>query len=236
MKFNIKIKISYLVIPFIFLFLIILPICHTLAAATVSKLTVVNISTPDKPGYSIFWPKGKGSVSLERSSDGKTFSTVATTDQSFYLDFSVVKDTAYTYRIASESATTSGEKVGQPSISDVQVTNGLVTKDEASLIVSFKTDTLAKVNLIYGETESYGSKTDQVDALNSSHIILLEKLKPATTYHLKIQAVDKTGKNPAESEDVVTTTGQPVQDLSVLQIIIDALNKAFSGFDHWFKS
>ena len=40
------------------------------AAGNAQVLSVVNISTPDKIGYAIYWPSGLGTVNLERSTAG----------------------------------------------------------------------------------------------------------------------------------------------------------------------
>ena len=205
------------------------------ATSTVQKLTVVDISTPAQPGYSIFWPSNLGHISLERSGDGTTFSKVTDTDLNYYLDFSVEKSKTYTYRIGSQIATITNQDAGKPTISDIKLDPGTSTADEASIIVTFKTDKLATAQVSYGETKDYSGKTDLVQALNQSHTFLIEKLKPNTTYHVKVTVTDSSGKNSTESDDQTITTNPAPQNSNVFQAILQALESAFSGFGKWFN-
>lgn len=202
-------------------------------------LSVVNISTDEKPGYAIYWPKDAGNVRLERATAEGAFSVIAETDLNFYADFDVTKGTTYTYRVNVGgqllTAISTEDVGGRPQISGINIESGSVGKDEASVIVNFVTDRLAQNQVFYGETADYGSKTEIDESLNQNHTVLIEGLKPNKTYHFKIRAVDKTGAEVSESENQTFTTPPVPKEQTILEIIIEALTKAFSGFAQWLR-
>ena len=205
------------------------------------KLTVSNISTKTEPGYALSWPSGKGTVDISRSSDGgATFANIGTTDFNFYMDVTAAASITYVYKVSNTVFSLTGasslDVIGKPVISAINIGPGITGKEEASVIVSFKTEILSKAQVFYGESASYGSQTGQESNLNQSHTIVIEKLKPSTTYHLKITAVNKDSSDTAQSDDQIFATASPPQDQSIFQIIIDALTRAFAGFAKWFNS
>lgn len=210
------------------------------AKAAADNLSVVNISTADKPGYTVYWPKDKGKAKLERSKETGAFESIIETDLNFYTDFSVEKGVKYIYKITyggnSLTATSADILTGKPTISGIKIESGAVSTVEASVVINFRTDRLSKNQIFYGTSMSYESQTEQSADLNQSHTILIEKLKPNTTYHFKIKASDKIDKNSTESDDQVFTTPTAPPDQSLLEIIIQALTKAFAGFEKWLKS
>lgn len=210
------------------------------AAGDENVLSVTNISTPDRPGYAIYWQKDKGHAKVERKEESAAnFEAVTETDLNYFIDYSVKQDGKYQYKVSFGSnvilGTVSDELSGKPEISVIKLDPGATTKTQSSIIVNFKTDKLAKTQIFYGESVAYTNQTELNDSLNQSHTILLEKLKPNTTYHVKIKAYDKTGSLMSESEDQTLVTPVPPQDITIFQIIVDALSKAFSGFESWFK-
>ena len=204
-------------------------------------LSVINITTNDKPGYSVYWPKDKGPAKVEKAKEGETvFNTIAETDLNYYTDYDVVKNETYVYKVTIQGntlvANSSDVKTGKPTISSVKIDAGTANKTQASVIVSFKTDRLAKSQVYYGTSLSYESQTELSQDLNQSHTILIEKLKPSTTYHFKVRATDKLGSDSTETEDLTVVTPTSPPDQSLLEIIIKALTQAFSGFEKWLKS
>jgi len=197
-------------------------------SGTTYGLSVVSVSTPGQAAYAVYWATGKGQVTLERQADGGAFQPVVTTSQASYLDTGLSLASHYTYRIGSETASDATGAGGTPSISGITVKAGTTTKDSASLIVYFKTEQLAKSQVFYGETRSYGQETSLDSYLNQSHTILIEHLKPSTTYHLKLHAVSDSGVQ-SDSDDQTFTTATPTGDLSVTQVILQALQNAFSA-------
>lgn len=205
------------------------------------RLTVSNISTKDTAGFALSWPKGKGTVTVERSGDGgKTYSTLGQTDLNFYMDSNVTALAAYIYRVSntniSFTSASAIDVIGRPLVTAIKIEAGATSKTESQAIVTFKTEILSTGQVFYGETLSYGSETAVEESLNQSHTIILDKLKPATTYHLKIKAVNKGATDSAESDDQMFVTKNPAKDLSIFQVIIDALSRAFEGFAKWFNS
>ncbi len=207
-----------------------------LKAADANVLSVVNISTPDKAGYAIYWPSGQGNVNLERSEAGGSWINAVATDKNFYVDYDVKVKTEYSYRVGNLVATSSNESDGKSIISGITVESGAVSKSEASVIITFKTDKLAKSQIFYGETIVYDQKSELSNALNQTHTILVEKLKPSSNYHFKIKTHDKSDLSTSESDDQTFTTPKPPTDLSILEVIVRALSSAFSGFEKWLNS
>ena len=205
------------------------------------RLTVSNISTKDNPSFALSWPEDKGSVTVERSADGgKTYDLLGQTDLNFYMDSEVAASDTYIYRVSNSSislsSTSAVDAVGKPDISVIKIEAGATSKSEAEAIVTFKTDILSTARVYYGETLSYGLETEMEEGLNQTHTIIIDKLKPATAYHLKIETISKDGADSSKSEDQMFMTGNPARDLSIFQVIIDALSRAFEGFAKWFNS
>jgi len=205
------------------------------------RLSVSNVSTKDQPANELSWPSGKGTVTIERSDDGGvTFSTVGTTDFNFFVDSTTKDSQSYIYKVSgngfSLTSASALDSNAKPTVSIIKLSPGATSKDESSVIVTFKTDVLSKAQVFYGQSASYGSQTNLEDNLNQSHTILIEKLIPGTTYHLKIKATNKDGSQSTESDDQMFVTNNPPQDQSIMKVIVDALTRAFSGFSKWFNS
>lgn len=224
------------------LFLLVIFGLKLVLAATDSAniLSVVSIGTKDKPGYAVYWQKNKGSAKVERKEGSSEWSQIATTDLYYYTDYTVKKGLDYTYRVTAGSTVltaTAGEELsGKPTISNIKIEGGATGKSESSVIVTFKTDRLARAQVLYGESQSYTSQTPLDEALNQSHTVLIEKLKPNTTYHFKLRTTDKAGTDSSESDDQTATTPKSPTDQNILEIIVAALRNAFAGFEKWFTS
>lgn len=214
-------------------------ILPSFAMAEPSSLSVVNISTDDKPGYAIYWPKDAGKVSLERAAGESAFSVIAETELNYFADFSVEKGVTYNYRVNVKGETLTGistdDAGGRPAVSNIKIESGSVGKSEASVIVTFSSDRLAQNQIFYGETADYGNQTEVDNSLNQNHTVLIEKLRPNTTYHFKVRAIDRSGTESTESEDQTFTTPPVPKEQTILEIIIEALTQAFSGFQKWLK-
>ncbi|HOX41306.1 MAG TPA: fibronectin type III domain-containing protein, partial [bacterium] len=204
-------------------------------AAEDLALSVIDISTPEQPGYVIRWSSSRGKVALERKEAGGDFKPLVETENSVYADFEVKKDLVYSYRIGDVVAEARDEGSGKPEISEIKVEPGAVSQQEASAIVTFKTNILSKASVVFGESAVYGSKSENDPSLNQSHTVLIEKLKPDTSYHFKVSVLDKTGANIAESSDQTFVTASAPANESVFIIIVKALQNAFSGFDAWMR-
>ena len=76
---------------------------------------------------------------------------------------------------------------------------------ESSTTINWATDEPATSQVQYGTSDAYGSTTPLDDSLTTSHSVTLTQLKPKTTYHFRIRAVDEAG-NEASSKDYTFTT------------------------------
>ena len=208
-------------------------------AAEKGVLSVSNVGDAEKPAYVIYWNKSNGSVKVERG-EKDVYTTIADTTESYFVDYTALPGVEYTYRITRDGEVlviNSRElSTGKPEINNIKFEAGATSKTEASVIVTFQTDKLSRSQVFYGEDTSYGSQSELKESLNQSHTILIEKLKPQTTYHLKVRAQDRFGKEVTESTDQTFTTANQPNQKTVLEIIIEALSRAFAGFDSWFRS
>jgi hypothetical protein len=208
-------------------------------AADKGIISVSNIGDSDNPAYVIYWNKSNGSVKVERG-ENNIYTFLSDTTESYFVDYTASPDTEYTYRITRDGEVlviNSKElSTGKPEINNIKFEAGTTSKTEASVIVTFQTDKLSRSQVFYGEDATYGFQSEMKESLNQSHTILIEKLKPETTYHLKIRAQDRFGEEVTESTDQTFTTASQPNQKTVLEIIIEALSRAFAGFDSWFRS
>ena len=227
--------IAAIVISVVFAFLFV-----NTALAADTTFTVIPIGKTPVVAYSLSWSGIDGSVAIERKEDNGPWQKITDSNTGDYVDFSISSTKGYAYRLTQggtlvKEGTAPQESIGTPTISAIKVEAGSTSKTEASVIVTFTTDTLSHIQLFYGETKDYGSQTEATTDLNQSHTVLMEKLKPNTTYHLSATAISKDPTYTATSGDTTFTTPPAPTDLSIMQIILDALTKAFAGFSKWFN-
>lgn len=104
-------------------------------------------------------------------------------------------------------------------------------------IISWDTDepSTSQVEFASGIGGDYTDKTQEIESLNSSHVVILPDLKPNSAYHLRMVSKDKVG-NTAYSDDISLIT--PPKDKSLLQIVIKSLEETFSWVgrlrEKWF--
>jgi hypothetical protein len=194
---------------------------------------VVDISTASQPGYALYWPKSLGSVAINRVSSASS-TVIGQTDQGLFIDFPA-KTGTYVYKVANLTGAVANNLSGPSVISNISLTAGTVTQTSASVTVSFSTDKLAESQVFYGQGTSLSSQTTLDNSLNQSHTVLIENLKPGTTYSFKLRTVDQTGQNMVESPIQTFTTPQAPVNQSLLEVIINALQGAFSGFNVWIN-
>ncbi|MEI8232938.1 MAG: hypothetical protein WCG44_04325 [bacterium] len=214
-------------------------LASTALAADIT-FTVIPIGKAPVVAYSLSWSGISGNVAIGRKEDSGSWQKITDSTTESYVDFSISATKTYAYRLTQggtlvKEGTAPQENIGTPTISAIKVEAGSTSKTEASVIVTFTTDTLSHIQLFYGETKDYGSQTVATTDLNQSHTVLLEKLKPNTTYHLSASAISKDPQYAATSGDTTFTTPPSPTDMSIMQIILDALTKAFSGFNKWFN-
>ena len=232
-----EMKMNKIIFSLFAFFLLLAPL--SVLAANEDTLSVTAVSG-SRLGYSLYWGPNQGNVKIERSIDATSFSQVGETSLNYFVDYNVEKGVSYTYRVNVGgkiiTSNASDLSAGVSVVSDIRVESGVANMSEASVVIYFKTDKLAKSQIFYGESAAYSSETEVDNSLNQSHTILLDKLKPNSTYHFKIKIIDKNDQNPTESPDQLFTTPAPVNETSIIQIIIKALTDAFAGFTSWFTS
>jgi hypothetical protein len=94
---------------------------------------------------------------------------------------------------------TTGPQVA-PTISNVRVS----TIDENSARIFWDTTTPTNSVVDYGTTVAYGRTASDV-SLNSNHLMILDGLRPGTTYHFRVRSADPC-RQEAVSEDAAFTT------------------------------
>ncbi|MFA7253274.1 MAG: fibronectin type III domain-containing protein [Patescibacteria group bacterium] len=202
------------------------------------NVVISPIITNGQNGFLLYWAID-GNALVERSIKGNgTWERIAEVDADHFMDLTIEDGIEYDYRIKVGEESLEGSAinvVGKPTISEIKV-SGSTGKSESSAVISFKTDRLAQIQLFYGEDSTYQKNTDLNNALNQSHTIVLNQLKPGTVYHFKIRALDKNGENLAESADQIFNTDKALTGQTVFQIILEALSKAFVGFEKWFNN
>lgn len=94
-------------------------------------------------------------------------------------------------------------------------------------IISWDTDEPATSQIEYaqGIGGDYTDKSQEINSLNSSHVVILPDLKANSAYHFRIVSKDLVG-NTAFSDDVSLIT--PPKEKSLLQVIIKSLEDTFS--------
>ncbi len=90
-----------------------------------------------------------------------------------------------------------------PTVSNVTVVD--VVSDSAR--VTWNTDEMASSIVRYGETESLGSELSD-SGLRTAHSVLLENMKPETTYYYSVVSVDAAGNISQDSAVQAFTTPQ----------------------------
>ncbi len=117
-----------------------------------------------------------------------------------------------------------------PVISEIKSeVNTSVSDNTLQLIVSWTTDKPATSQIEYNigminsdKHYAYKSRVDSV--LGTSHILIIDNLKPSTNYHFRIKAVDASGNIGYSSDYSILT---PQQQKSLLQIILSKLEDTF---------
>lgn len=80
---------------------------------------------------------------------------------------------------------------------------------DASITISWKTNSPASSQVEYGISETYGDTTPYVESLTTEHSVTLTGLQPDMTYHFRVISKDAAG-NEVVSEDRTFTTGSTV--------------------------
>lgn len=198
-------------------------------------------STDDTSGMKSYeiWKGGAKLVDVPIAKDSTNTYYTGNEKQSYFLIDSPLSSGKFSYKIkaidkagnVSETpdltVDTAGKTIETDSITEPKGNpSSVVTTTKTSSIVTWKTVYPATSYVEYGESISYGQKTEVDSSMNQGHSVLLPDLKPATTYHAKVKSHDLYGKD-LESTDFTFTTKEAPQDTNVIQVIINALQSLF---------
>ena len=140
---------------------------------------------------------------------------------------------AYSNIAASDQATfTTTADVTAPKIDNLKNQMSVITSEsgdaKVQAIITWMTDEPATTMLKYSEgiaiSGNYANSTQEDSALVTSHVVILNNLKPSTTYHMQTISKDGSG-NIAISKDYVVLTKR--QDKSLLQTVVAQLQQSF---------
>ena len=179
--------------------------------------------------------------SIERGTDGKTFSAIAGSDLGYYLDTDVKTGTTYYYRAKGVegmvSVSPGGESKTPPIISDAKATELSVSEDAAEAMIQWQTDKLSdsKVSIGTPSTTLGAGKTYADPGYGQSHTLVLSDLQPGQVLKYKVSSVTEDKLNATSPEHTLTTSTIPPKE-GIFQMIFDALRKAFDGLGNWLKA
>ncbi len=142
---------------------------------------------------------------------------------------------------ASNKLSFTRSQVALPAISGITATSTASTTAR----VRFTTNIATFGKIEYGTTTAYTASTTRESTASTTHAISLSKLKPATKYHFRVNAVDATGKIATSSDQTFTTlsasttasttaTTTPLAVTSVSAIRASGVaNDSFGSGWHW---
>ncbi|MCX6807139.1 MAG: fibronectin type III domain-containing protein [Candidatus Berkelbacteria bacterium] len=200
-----------------------------------SSMAAFDVSSPEAKKYQVFVAvANKNTFSLQRSTDGKSFRDIANvTGKDYFIDRDLQNNQTYYYRVSGIDGTVSVHPAGidstPPLISDIKSKTLSIAKDKIEVLVSWQTDKLSK-----GEIEIEG-KTIDLDGLNQTHTTTLSDLKPSQTYKYKVSSAVEEGGSSSSGEQTITTPGVP-DEKSILQLILNTLQKALGSVARWFQT
>jgi hypothetical protein len=87
---------------------------------------------------------------------------------------------------------------------------------EAQAYAVWTTDDLSSSRVDYGQTNNYGTSTEEKDIINkvTNHIVLIPNLSICTTYHYRVYSLNSSGLSSQSSDNTFQTTGCPVSNSS----------------------
>lgn len=189
-------------------------------------------------GYEVY-KNGTKIADIKTDKDAANGSFTGNENQSYFYYDSGLTSGKYAYKIraidkaentsetAEVSIETSSQTVETDAISEFKVTpSSAVSADKTSAIASWKTTYPATSQVEYGQTTSYGQKTDIDTNVNQGHNILLPNLKPNTTYHAKVTSRDIYGREMQSGDTSFTTRAVPEQK-NAIQTIITVFQNIF---------
>lgn len=205
---------------------------------TKEGLIVYNVSDPDI-GNAVVISLIKGGQSIEKSADGKSFSSLATPTENYYIDDQVSADKTYYYRQGSEAGIArvnlGGKQDEAPIISDSKVVEEAtqLADDKVRIAVGWQTDIPSTSQISYGIGDTNMESTKD-DNLNTNHFVIIEGLKSGTEYKFKAKSADENGLG-SESEQFAFSTPKTTESQSIINIIIKQLQNILSKLVSWMR-
>jgi len=198
------------------------------------SVMVFDVSSPEIKKYqALVLVVNQSPFVLERSTDGQNFSQLTTvSDKNWYLDRELETSKTYYYRVKGVPGSVSLRPAGldptAPLLTDIKTKNLGIGGDKASVLISFQTDKLAM-----GQVEIEGQMVKE-EGFNQSHALVLEDLKPGTTYKFKVSSSTEAGARAVSSEQTLTTPSPP-EEKTTLQLILEILQRTFSSLRKWLS-
>ncbi|MBI2871634.1 MAG: hypothetical protein HYY00_00405 [Chloroflexi bacterium] len=101
-----------------------------------------------------------------------------------------------------------------PVVSEVSVSVG----GPGEVLLRWRTDEPSRVQVLYGETEGYGLSTPVSEEAGREHNATLSGLRPGSTVHLRIRAVDVLGNESLTEDRALVLSGASTFDVSNITI------------------
>ena len=154
---------------------------------------------------------------IQRSTDNQSFSTIATTSATGYLDTGLTRNQTYYYRTSAEdsasatsasSSTVSAAPTGRYTTPPTLVDGPDVDPRILSAKFTWTTNRVCSSFIEFGADDSYGQEQGEDDSV-TDHEVIIVGLEPATVYHYRIKSAD-IDSNILYTEDATfTTAGAP---------------------------
>lgn len=165
---------------------------------------------------------------ISRSTDGTTFSDIATITSTGYLDTGLDSETTYYYKVTARDkaqATSESTKLvsdkpeGRFTTPPAITKSAVVTPDSFSAVVTWSTERVASSFVDFGASASDLLEEQGTADLVIDHSVKITGLKPETTYYYQVKSLD-VDENVATSEVASFTTLEAprVLDLKISDI------------------
>ena len=202
-----------------------------------SSLVAYDVSSSDGTSRIFITTTNKGTI--EKGTDGPSTAlgvnctVISGSDKGYYLDTDVKTGTTYYYRAKGVegmvSVSPGSTSKTLPVISEVKATELSVSEDAAETMIQWQTDKLSD------STVKIGSKTYTDPGYGQSHTLVLSDLKPGQTVKYTVSSSTEEKITASSPEHTLNTSTSPAER-TILEVIIDSLKKAFSGFGNWIRT
>ena len=205
---------------------------------TKEGLIAYNVSSTET-GNTIVISLVKAGQSIEKSTDGKSFSQLASPAEGYYIDDQVTAENTYYYRVSGSTGVARvnlGDKDSKPPvISDPKVIEEAtqLADDKVRVAIGWQTDVpgTSQINYGIGGTNLESTKDEN---LNTNHFTVIEGLKSGTEYKFKVKSLNEDGLS-SESGEFSFSTPKTAESQNVINVIIRQLQDVFSKLMSWMR-